>query len=1010
MSRKSDVTLYSDEQGQLVARGERHVDQRDQAHDHDRVERTPVPERRVGREHRGAPHEQAEHQEEVAVFVGELLVEDDEVDHGPDERPRGRLEGRERAAFLDQDVADDERHDQRGEGRPDQVRPPAAPSDLDPDQPGEHAQDRHREEEVGEVLAGEDRRHVVDRDRHRGAQQGDERDRQPALGRRQREAARSDRPGHRIRTSPSGRPGRDHVEGQLVLGEGVPQRARALGRRLRLGRVDDDLPARCGGLSDLADPVVFADIERDDDARDAPRPQARERAHPRGIERRRDHDGRHPAPETTDGGDERLDERGLPVGLDGGEELHDLLVLAAAPVGRQERGPAGVHGEADRPVLGDRLVRDGRRDPDGRLGRRFIAAAAADAPLQVEDDPGVRGLFQVELLDLELAVARRRLPVDPVHRVARGIRPDRCRERRRLERPLGRRVAALQDRRGQAPGRDRFESRVDDDRDALADGGRRLEEAERIAGPDVERLDPEVPAPRERHADEPRALTPPPERDGPARQGAWQGRRVVDLEPELREPAAVAERVGDPHPVADMAVQLADRVPGLEVGQAQADQDVGAADDQDREVEQVEEVRKPGRERRDDEEGGDEQQLEPADHASRPPGSIRPTIRVLGAGNGRRARRAAQAGRPARPRGPDALDRGGLEQFPDDLAGLDVVDRRTRLDDQAVRQGGLGQRLDVIGDDVVPAEEAGQRLARPVQGDRTARRGAQVHVGMAPGRADKPNDVVGDARIDVDLADGFLHPAQFLDRQDLLEVLERVRPLLLIEDDDLLDRLRVAEAKAQHEPVQLCLGQGERALVLDRVLGRDDEERIRHRVGRAVDRRLTLLHAFEERGLGLRGRPVDLVGEHDLAEDRAGAELELLGLLVVDREPRDVGRQQVGGELDPPEGGAEAPGDRLGEHGLAGARHVLDEQVAATQQGDQGQTDFVVLADDDALDVGEDPVAGLLDLGHQPLSRGGRRRGTPRAAGSWGATSPGGLMCRRRIVRLASAIGSGRPR
>ena len=51
--------------------------------------------------------------------------------------------------------------------------------------------------------------------------------------------------------------------------------------------------------------------------------------------------------------------------------------------------------------------------------------------------------------------------------------------------------------------------------------------------------------------------------------------------------------------------------------------------------------------------------------------------------------------------------------------------------------------------------------------------------------------------------------------------------------------------------------------------------------------------------------------------------------------------------------------------------HVLDEQVAAAQQGDQGEADLVVLADDDALDVGEDLVAGFLDLRHRPLSRGG---------------------------------------
>ncbi len=133
-----------------------------------------------------------------------------------------------------------------------------------------------------------------------------------------------------------------------------------------------------------------------------------------------------------------------------------------------------------------------------------------------------------------------------------------------------------------------------------------------------------------------------------------------------------------------------------------------------------------------------------------------------------------------------------------------------------------------------------------------------------------------------------------------------MRPLLLVEDDDLLDRLRVAEPDAEHEPVELRLGQRERALVLDRVLGGDDEERVGHLVGRAVDRGLALLHAFEQRGLRLGRRPVDLVGEDDLADDRARPELELLGLLVVDRQAGHVGGQEVRGELDPPERAAEA--------------------------------------------------------------------------------------------------------
>ena len=83
----------------------------------------------------------------------------------------------------------------------------------------------------------------------------------------------------------------------------------------------------------------------------------------------------------------------------------------------------------------------------------------------------------------------------------------------------------------------------------------------------------------------------PAERDRAARQAARQRRRVVDLQPRLRDPAAVAERVGHAHPVADVAVQLAHRVAGLEVGQAEPDEHVRPADHEDHEVEQVEEER-----------------------------------------------------------------------------------------------------------------------------------------------------------------------------------------------------------------------------------------------------------------------------------------------------------------------------------------------------------------------------------------------------------------------------------
>ena len=93
----------------------------------------------------------------------------------------------------------------------------------------------------------------------------------------------------------------------------------------------------------------------------------------------------------------------------------------------------------------------------------------------------------------------------------------------------------------------------------------------------------------------------------------------------------------------------------------------------------------------------------------------------------------------------------------------------------------------------------------------------------------------------------------------------------LVEDDrDLLALVGVAERGPDREPVELRLGQRERPLLLDRVLGGDDEERRRQRPSLAVERHLLLGHRLEQRRLRLRHRAVDLVDEDDVREHRPG--------------------------------------------------------------------------------------------------------------------------------------------
>ena len=195
---------------------------------------------------------------------------------------------------------------------------------------------------------------------------------------------------------------------------------------------------------------------------------------------------------------------------------------------------------------------------------------------------------------------------------------------------------------------------------------------------------------------------------------------------------------------------------------------------------------------------------------------------------------------------------------------------------------------------------------------------------------------------------------------------------LALEDPELLLDRRIAERGAKEEPVELGLGQRERALLLDRVLGRDQEERGRQRPARAVDRHLPLGHPLEQRRLRLRQRAVDLVDEEDVGEDRAGPELEPPLLRVPDRQSGDVGRLQVRRALDPARrsrrrSSRRAPA-RAPSWPCPGTSSSRTWPFAGERR--EHERDLVVLAVHDRLDVAEQRAG---DLGRSAECGGVRR-------------------------------------
>ncbi len=254
-------------------------------------------------------------------------------------------------------------------------------------------------------------------------------------------------------------------------------------------------------------------------------------------------------------------------------------------------------------------------------------------------------------------------------------------------------------------------------------------------------------------------------------------------------------------------------------------------------------------------------------------------------------------------------------------------------------------------------------LRRAEQGDRRARARSELDPRDPPRRAGDRRDVPPNGIADAHPPDRL---AEANERRYVEERIERagvkggraVDPQHLV----LLGIRRVPEDQQEEEPVELRLGERERPFELDRVLGRDDEERVRELVGRLIDGDLALLHRLEEARLCARRRAVDLIDQDDVGHQWAGPVLELAGALVEDGHAGDVRRHEVRCALHAAELEVEGARDRPGERGLPNAGHVIEQDMAFDKQRGEELLHRLVLPDDDAGDLCDEPLGGLLDL------------------------------------------------
>ena len=113
--------------------------------------------------------------------------------------------------------------------------------------------------------------------------------------------------------------------------------------------------------------------------------------------------------------------------------------------------------------------------------------------------------------------------------------------------------------------------------------------------------------------------------------------------------------------------------------------------------------------------------------------------------------------------------------------------------------------------------------------------------------------------------------------------------------------------------------------------------------------------------MGARPGAVDLIGEHNLGDDRSGAIFKLAVLLVKDADAGNVRGQQIRRKLDALKAAADRAGERLGQGGLANAGDIFEQDMPFTKERNQQQFDHFLFAHDDAGDIFAHALGELLD-------------------------------------------------
>jgi hypothetical protein len=235
--------------------------------------------------------------------------------------------------------------------------------------------------------------------------------------------------------------------------------------------------------------------------------------------------------------------------------------------------------------------------------------------------------------------------------------------------------------------------------------------------------------------------------------------------------------------------------------------------------------------------------------------------------------------------------------------------------------------------DVTAVVEVGVGFGHADQRDGAACAGTETDGAVGAGGAGKGDGVLDHGLHGVDCSSGGLSVENVLRGTDLSDMVRGESASGGFGADGanngrLVSGIGIVDEDLQEETVELGFGEGIGAFLLDGILSGKGHEGRREGVGLTIDGDATFLHNLEESGLGLGGSAIDFVGEKELGEDRALTNAKLLSGEVEQGMAGDIGRHQVGSELNAPEGAAEGAGEGKNEMSFTEAGFAFEEDMA----------------------------------------------------------------------------------